>query len=49
MHHEVVCGHIPLPDAGAAGGDGEREAHDLPGRNRRRRLGNKMRNFQLLI
>ena len=43
MHNEIVCDRIPWPDAGDAGGDGEREARDLPGRNSRRP---GMRNFQ---
>ena len=43
VHNEVVCDRIPLPDAGDAGGDGEREAHDLSGRNCERCLGNKYR------
>ena len=46
MHHEVVCDHNPWPDAGDAGGDGEREAQDLPDRNCGRHLGNKLGIFQ---
>ena len=46
VHHEVVCDHNPWPDAGDAGGDGEREAQDLPHRNCGRCLGNKLRIFQ---
>ena len=46
VHHEVFCDRIPWPDAGDAGGDGEREAQDLPHRNCGRRFGNKLRFFR---
>jgi len=39
VHHEVVCDRISWPDAGDVGGDGEREAQDLPDRNCGRRFG----------
>ena len=45
MRHEIVRDCIPWPDPGDAGGHGEREARDLPGRNCGRRIGNKLRNY----